>query len=343
MVPELQILFSDFKCFLEEQCNRMELPQLSLCIEMSTHSKQEGRVHLHAVFSRPEVKAHIGWPVDWVFRSSKPLLRLNTTPGRHAHKSMARARYYAQAPKIGWVCGASTYQKHVQLGVEPTWILGLWRLRKLSHESAKQEIIACRVNVQRYLKEIEFIENKEAEIADQLEAQKVNELLARNFREFVKHDEVELWKLQYSSHAAWDLYGIESRFKFLVLNGPSSTGKTCYAKNLFGQAQTLLVPCQNVAQPCLKNFIRSVHKCIVFDECNWTTIVKNKSLFQANADGYLLAQSQCQEHAYWKLLYHRALIICCNDWLENSDPDCSDTKWLVANSIVIDVQTRMYV
>ena len=64
MVPELQTLFFDFKCFLEEQCNRMELPQLSLCIEMSTHSKQEGRIHLHAVFSRPEVKAHIGWPVD---------------------------------------------------------------------------------------------------------------------------------------------------------------------------------------------------------------------------------------------------------------------------------------
>ena len=33
----------------------------------------------------------------------------------------------------------------------------------------------------------------------------------------------------------------------------------------------------------------------------------------------------------------------CTDWLENSDPDCSDTEWLVANSIVIDVQTRMYV
>ena len=189
MVPELQMLFSDFKCFLEEQCNRMELPQLSLCIEMSTHAKQEGRIHLHAVFSRLEVKAHIGWPKDWVFRSSKPLLRLNTTPGRHAHKSMARAHYYAQAPKIGWVCGSSTYQKHVQLGVEPTWILGLWRLRKLSHESAKQEIREARVNAQRYFKEIEFIENQEGELADQLESKKVNEMLAKSFRPFVMHDD----------------------------------------------------------------------------------------------------------------------------------------------------------
>ena len=130
----------------------MQLPQLSLCIEMSTHSKHEGRIHLHAVFSRPDMRAHMGWPEDWVFQKSKPDMRLNTTLGRHAQKSMAGAHYYAQAPKIGWVCGSSTYKKHVLLPVEPSWIFGLWRLRKLSHESGKQEIRQARVNAQRYLK-----------------------------------------------------------------------------------------------------------------------------------------------------------------------------------------------
>ena len=81
----------------------------------------------------------------------------------------------------------------------------------------------------------------------------------------------------------------------------------------------------------------------MFDECNWNTIVNNKALFQANADGYLLAQSHCQEHTYWNFVYHTAMVICCNDWLENADPGSSETEWLVANSIVIDVQTPMYV
>ncbi len=142
------------------------------------------------------------------------------------------------------------------------------------------------------------------------------------------------WAQQYKQDSPNSGYGVQARFKFLVLTGPSCYGKTQFAKAIFGVQNTLLIQCQNVASPCLKEYRRGVHKCIVFDECLSSTVIRNKMLFQANSDGVLLGQSQCNEYAYWKYLYCTPMIVCCNEWMNGIEADSPDGQWLNANSMV---------
>ena len=168
-------------------------------------------------------------------------------------------------------------------------------------------------------------------------------LLVRTQSPFKFIPEVELWKLQFGSDERWSMYGRESRSKFLVLHGPSMYGKTQYAKSLFGFEHTLVVQCQNVDVPNLQAFRRSKHKAVIYDECPSTLIVKHKALFQGNTDGALLGQSTCNEYAYWVFLYGVAQIICCNDWLAGIKEGTQEMDWLLANSIVYEVNEKTYV
>ena len=145
------------------------------------------------------------------------------------------------------------------------------------------------------------------------------------------------WTEQYKRDVPNAMYGVKARFKFLVLNGPSCYGKTQFAKSIFGVDNTLLVPCQNISSPCLKDYRRGVHKCIVFDECSSSIVVQNKMLFQANSDGVLLGQSQCNEYAYWKYLYCTPTIVCCNDWMVGIEANSPDANWLSTNSMVLEI------
>ena len=56
------------------------------------------------------------------------------------------------------------------------------------------------------------------------------------------------WMRLFSDH-----FGRNTRFPFLVLHGPSQHGKTTFAKQLYGPQKTLLLSCQNVQQPNLKD------------------------------------------------------------------------------------------
>ena len=94
--------------------------------------------------------------------------------------------------------------------------------------------------------------------------------------------------------------------------------------------------CQNVLEPNLKPYSRRKHKAIIFDECSCSTILFSKVTFQASVEGTTLAQSQCNEHAYWRFLYGIPMIVCCNDWLRGVKDD-RDLEWLTTNSIVYNV------
>ena len=81
----------------------------------------------------------------------------------------------------------------------------------------------------------------------------------------------------------------------------------------------------------LKIVSRSKHKAIVFDEADHMLILANKQLFQTGRVSILLAQSQCQEHAYEVWLYGKPLIISTNTW------DATADEWLPANSILVPI------
>ena len=120
------------------------------------------------------------------------------------------------------------------------------------------------------------------------------------------------WKAQFDLNQL----GVASRFSFLVLSGPSKTGKTQFAKSLFGTGATLVLGCQN-AEPNVRRFSRATYKAVVFDEITPQCVARNKVLFQAGVEGVDCAQSRTSIYSYWRFLYAAPLILCTNEWLED--------------------------
>ena len=116
--------------------------------------------------------------------------------------------------------------------------------------------------------------------------------------------------------------------------------KNQFASHLY--PDTLVVPCQGVMEPNLKSFKYGFHKAIVFDEISSECIVQNKALFQANSNGALLGQSKCNEHAYTIFAYGIPMIMSMNNWME-SKLKPSEEEWLVANSVVYEVKSKLWV
>ncbi len=86
--------------------------------------------------------------------------------------------------------------------------------------------------------------------------------------------------------------------KPMLFLGPTKKGKTSLAVNTFGHQHTYVVQCQNVVEPNLDGAkeVKDL-KCIVFDECGWEVVIKNKALFQAGCHMITLCQSRTQVYA----------------------------------------------
>jgi len=337
--PPIQALAKDFDAFLKARCERLNYDKWSWQFELSTHSEDEGRLHIHAFWHSNNDRCHGGFQEAWAFAGCKPLLKHCSARGKAMQRFLDRGHYYCQTNKIGWLLRGSNYCKYEAFAVEQRWVIGLWQLRKLSHAEAKYEIIQARGHTKTYLNEISYVEAREEDIAIQQKKAEDQKRLAHLVKPFRTILDVELWKLQYKSDQTGGPSA--SRFKFLVLNGPSCYGKTQFAKSIYGEKETLLVPCQGVVQPNLKDYVNTKHKCIVYDEISSKTIVKNKALFQANTDGVLLGQSMCNEHSYWRYLYAVPMVVSCNDWLEE-ELEAHEREWLIANSIVYQVHRKLW-
>ena len=92
---------------------------------------------------------------------------------------------------------------------------------------------------------------------------------------------------------------LDDRYKFLVLHGPSRTGKSRLACSLFGRERTLVVDILNADHPNLKGYCRGKHKAILLDEMRDPSfIVKNKKALQSHVDGAELGHSPTQQFVY---------------------------------------------
>jgi hypothetical protein len=79
----------------------------------------------------------------------------------------------------------------------------------------------------------------------------------------------------------------------------------------------------------------------VYDEIAWETVIRNKIVFQASAEGVHLCQSKFQQFAEWKFLYHASMIYCTNAWLRPADKT-EHRDWLEANAVHVYIQSPFW-
>jgi hypothetical protein len=166
----------------------------------------------------------------------------------------------------------------------------------------------------------------------------VTRSLASSALPFLRHEVVEDWKLQYTPAK----YGVERRFKILVLRGASMAGKSSFAESLFGEENTLVVNCQGLETylPSLRDFDRGIHRCIVFDEATHTQVLNNKSLFQSGKNMVTLSQSRCGGFAYAIWPYQIAMV-CCSNLFPVTQAEgllsAEEEAWMTKNVVVVEL------
>ena len=356
----VQQLFETFWIAIAEQCKRFGFLHCSCAAELSTHSSEAGRFHLHAFVSLPAshggVRVAAAWS-NFKFRGHCAPHCSPAIPGRgHNNRSrvVARGHFYLQAGKFGVMLQRSNHVKHEHFLVQSKWVMELWRQRKLSHSMCRNELLAARDKAHVFLAEVERVEQAEYEVTQkaQCDAFLADTTWARPWLPPTT-EEVE-WLAQFvgceaaphpsaaapatvpaansrsSSAAAGVAICGRRRCKVLVYDGPSRTGKSERARHWFGVQKTLVVQCQNVQHPCLRDWLSGAFVAILYEEANWRLMWENRMLMQSGPVPIRMGQSPTNQSSYTVNVFGVPMLLVTNDFWHGCDDEEART-WLTAN------------
>lgn len=244
--------------------------------------------------------------------------------------------------RVPSTCGVAVRAVHlVRRGLQDfaityKMIHDLWSLRKVSNENAKVLAVHARcLGADRLCSFVDWSEERELAMAYNRKAATLRQQHEDKLVTFKVSKGQLAWQRQYDPATVEEF----TRFKALLLVGNTECGKSRKATSIFGHSRTLVVNCQGLGSnlPSLRNFRRSEHSAIVFDEAVSEQVLANKLVFQAGVDELTLSQSACNAHAYKVWLYAVPMILCTNGFQMKSRPDApmavEDEEYLAKNII----------
>lgn len=212
----------------------------------------------------------------------------------------------------------------------------LWAARKMDHDVARETAISARcLGADRLVHFVNWTEERElaAHVNKMSESRKAE--LEAGLSCFKSTKTIILWQRQYCDQNK----ATALRFKPLLLQGKTQSGKSRKAISIFGHSRTLVVNCQGLGAhlPSLKEFSQAKHSCILFDEVSSRQVLANKLVFQAGVDSLTLGQSACNAFSYTVWLFAVPMILCSNDFQMKDRPDspmsAEDEEYLEHNVI----------
>jgi hypothetical protein len=300
-----------------------KLGRVSVAVEHCHHGTVAGRVHLHVYMSGVD-RCYVGSFLARLSFESVPVSHMSLlthSGGSTFHvKRTHEGHYYLQFEKIGSLARLTNFTKGEDFSVAKRWILNQFKVRKMSFAVAKEEILYSRDGVSSGVRELEFQENLLQSKELDLMSQTIVGLLKQKQLPFCELPaDITAWKSQYDQ----EYFGVLRRFKPLVMDGPTRFGKTTWACSFFGDENTLVVDCQGVTSPCMKEYAKcpKKYKAILFDEGSWELVFRNKMLFQAGAKPVLCGQSPTNQYCFSVLVYQVPMIICSNGFFDGVSED----------------------
>jgi len=307
-------------------------------MERSLQSSDAGRVHLHAYFSGFPEEIDTADLEALEFHGAKPRLDVNRERRGPAFWSKAKwhGHFYTYcSEKEGSLHWETNVMPWVVYTPEAWWIVRLWTAHKIGHAGYLSLSARARDGHTRRKADVEAVKVTEAKERHAKEKAEAAEILAAkwcSFRALPKA--VTDWRDQYLVP--------DKRYKPLVLWGPSGTGKTELAKSLFGEATTLVVDVENTVSPCLREFDRERHKCVVFDEMQGVQfILGNKKLMQAHLDGARLGKSPTGGWEYDVWLWRIPLVCTTNHWPPQG-LSSADQNWIDAQVVAVAIHDPVW-
>ena len=340
--PAVLFLWKEAQALNDRAVRALRLDKHCVSMELCVRTLAEGavRVHLHCFWHSGQ-KLHLRSLRAFAFGGSVPYRShdgLSTKArGRSVMQAVNAGLCYLQAPKTGSLFSRSSAEAFRDYTVNPEWVTTLWATEKLTAEQAIDQYIKCKKDVQRHVANVEQQQQLQRE-------QLVKRCLEDASRSVQATLRPRKWLAAVDSVWLREQAQVRDRQRFLVLDGPSRTGKTQFAKSLRGAQRTLEVNCASArCEPDLRRFVYGVHEAILFDECHVSMVLCCKKLFQAPPAMVQLASSATNCFSYQICVHRVLLIVCSNGWQrELQDQVPEDREWLEANSVYVHVSEPLW-
>ena len=327
-------LFTEFEDFVKEKARKYGAKYWSCTLEMSEHSEQAGRLHFHMYLSwhDPAVPTLDHRTTDdWIFKGVRPRVDVNKEKrGPHEwRRATQHGHFYVQVMKQGTLEVSTNYPPFTGIWApEAWWVTSLWKAHKLDHQSYLHLSAQLRDGHDRRKANVEAViatETFQQHAAERRAALDAINARAQPFKPL--QPEIEAWMRHFEE--------LDDRYKFLVLYGPSRTGKSRLARSLFGYDRTLVVDILNAEHPNLKSYRRGQHRAVLLDEMKGPAFIcSDKKIVQSHVDGAELGQSPTQQFVYESFLWRTPIIITTNNW-DLSCLDQTDQDWLLSNAVAV--------
>lgn len=293
------------------------------------------RVHAHAVFDfSKKVKMHL---TRCSFKNTSP--HISEGMGAIAFsrgRNRAAALYYLQAPKVSCVFQGGSHVPFEDYGVQPFHIFMMAQSNKMLFQDARRELAKIPLGI---AKNIEHLErwHRERCAEKQQEYQEWHQRqLQHEQRPWRRVPLVEVWLLQYRQSL--------SRYRFLVLDGPSRMGKTQYARALCREGGVLELNMAGGAQADLREFDPLLHELLLFDECTPQQVLQNKKLFQAGPAMVQMGTSSTNMYAFGVYVAGVKFVVSSNVWAQELRRlTVADAEWIVQNSYLVHVERPLWI
>ncbi len=334
---EVTNLRADLESHVKRVAAEHSFESYGFALELSTKTwLTDGtvRVHAHAFFAS-SMRRVVRHAAEYAFKRSKPV-KSNQSNTRVRATGVAACAYYVTCPKVGSITQSSTLSANTDYVVQPQWIWNLLAAQKITAVKAREEFVSQCRDLPRLLAALDKFkaETRTTRLAKTVDY--VTDMLAKQRRPFRRLEPVHLWLAEHKS--------ISMRYKFLVLTGPSQTGKTQYALSLVGTGRCLELNMAATSEPDLRDYDHEAHDMILFDEMAASAVLLQKKLMQAPACLLGMASSKTNLYAYSVWVHAKLLVICSNRWdMEVADMPAADSDWLVQNSVVIRVHEALYI
>ena len=292
----------------------------------SSQDRRQARVHVHLVLHSDTRMRLTG--ADLAYRGARPFWQ------RSLHgEALSRLRnrwaayFYIVVEKKGWVQGASSHRAFRDFTVQTQWVMSLYTAEKITAVHAKRLLTQIPGRAQHLVGEIDFCEQSRVRAAVDRVREAAEVVLRSSLRPFKSIPAVDQWQEQFAEH--------RHRFKFLVLEGPSCTGKTQFARHLVPDGRKVFeINCAAEQEPALQGFNLVEFGLVLFDEVRPSVIAKQRKLFQAGVSEIQLGCSATNVHMYKVCTYRTRLVCCSNDWsVHLAALDSQSREWICQNSV----------
>ena len=341
--PVVEFLRQEAQKLSVAATSSLHLDKTAVSLEMCTRTWAEGSVRLHV---------HVYWvcrsqlrtrAVDsWLFGGSRPFRSVDALTARARGRSVSSAHngglYYLVAPKQGSLMSCSAHMPFSDFIVNPEWITVLWQTGKFTSSVAMEQYTLAKKDVKRHVQNVLDQEVFQREQALRRRLATATVAVQRQLRPRCRVPLVDdVWLVEQDS--------VRDRQRFLVLDGPSRTGKTQFALQLRGACRTIEVNCAAcLREPDLRAYEFGKHMAVVFDEAHCSMVIACKRLFQAPAALVQMAASNTNCFGYSVCLHGVLLVVCSNKWrLELLELPAEDREWLELNSVYVEVRQPLWV